>query len=232
MRGAPVWDPGPPLPWALPDSLPVPGSLLAPPASLTLHPNPSGALPLSDAVPRPLAPPPPRRGPPGAAGQAAQRGRVHRRASEDQVRLQPPGEDALPGAPGAGGPNPDLSTVSCQPLSRPAGAAARQHREPLLPGAAALPVRTPARGETTPPRPSRPSCSRRNRGSSSRGSEGVLIPAPTPRQIVEMSGGPQLASGVRRPHLTSEAVALLRENVTPSENALWTSLGDSWTRPG
>lgn len=50
--------------------------------------------------------------------------------------------------------------------------------------------------------------------------------------IVEMSGGPQLASGVRRPHLTSEAVALLRENVTPSENALWTSLGDSWTRPG
>nr|KAF6269449.1 EPS8 like 1 [Pipistrellus kuhlii] len=50
--------------------------------------------------------------------------------------------------------------------------------------------------------------------------------------IVEMSGGPQLASGVRRPHLTSEAVALLRENVTPSENALWTSLGDAWTRPG
>lgn len=50
--------------------------------------------------------------------------------------------------------------------------------------------------------------------------------------IVDMSGGPQLASGVRRPHLTSEAVALLRDNVTPSENALWTSLGDSWTRPG
>lgn len=50
--------------------------------------------------------------------------------------------------------------------------------------------------------------------------------------IVEMSGGPQLASGVRRPHLTSEAVALLRENVTPSERALWTSLGDAWTRPG
>ncbi|CAK6437473.1 unnamed protein product [Pipistrellus nathusii] len=50
--------------------------------------------------------------------------------------------------------------------------------------------------------------------------------------IVEMSGGPQLASGVRRPHLTAEAVALLRENVTPSENALWTSLGDAWTRPG
>ncbi|XP_036893943.1 epidermal growth factor receptor kinase substrate 8-like protein 1 isoform X3 [Sturnira hondurensis] len=50
--------------------------------------------------------------------------------------------------------------------------------------------------------------------------------------IVEMSGGPQLASGVRRPHLTSEAVALLKDNVTPSENALWTSLGDSWTRPG
>lgn len=55
---------------------------------------------------------------------------------------------------------------------------------------------------------------------------------PSSRQIVEMSGGPQLASGVRRPHLTSEAVALLRENVTPSERALWTSLGDAWTRPG
>lgn len=54
----------------------------------------------------------------------------------------------------------------------------------------------------------------------------------SPGQIVEMSGGPQLASGVRRPHLTAEAVALLRENVTPSENALWTSLGDAWTRPG
>ncbi|XP_036130660.1 epidermal growth factor receptor kinase substrate 8-like protein 1 [Molossus molossus] len=50
--------------------------------------------------------------------------------------------------------------------------------------------------------------------------------------IVDMSGGPQLARGVRQPHLTSEAVALLRDNVTPSENALWTSLGDSWTRPG
>ncbi|XP_066230583.1 epidermal growth factor receptor kinase substrate 8-like protein 1 [Saccopteryx leptura] len=50
--------------------------------------------------------------------------------------------------------------------------------------------------------------------------------------IVEMSGGPQFASGVRRPHLTSEAVALLRDNVSPSENVLWTSLGDLWTRPG
>ncbi|XP_019483383.1 PREDICTED: epidermal growth factor receptor kinase substrate 8-like protein 1 isoform X1 [Hipposideros armiger] len=50
--------------------------------------------------------------------------------------------------------------------------------------------------------------------------------------IVDMSGGPQFASCVRRPYLTSEAVALLRDNVTPSENALWTSLGDSWTRPG
>lgn len=50
--------------------------------------------------------------------------------------------------------------------------------------------------------------------------------------IVDMSGGPKFASGVRRPHLTSEAVALLRDNVTSSENELWTSLGDSWTRPG
>ncbi|KAG8520571.1 Epidermal growth factor receptor kinase substrate 8-like protein 1 [Galemys pyrenaicus] len=52
------------------------------------------------------------------------------------------------------------------------------------------------------------------------------------QMIVDTSGGPELASGVRRPHLTSEAVALLRDNVTPRENALWTSLGDAWTRPG
>ncbi|XP_069918880.1 epidermal growth factor receptor kinase substrate 8-like protein 1 isoform X3 [Oryctolagus cuniculus] len=52
------------------------------------------------------------------------------------------------------------------------------------------------------------------------------------QMIVDTSGGPELASGVRRPHLTSEAVALLRDNVTPREHALWTSLGDAWTRPG
>nr|XP_031537461.1 epidermal growth factor receptor kinase substrate 8-like protein 1 isoform X3 [Vicugna pacos] len=52
------------------------------------------------------------------------------------------------------------------------------------------------------------------------------------QMIVDASGGPQFASGVRRPHLTSEAVALLRDNVTQRENTLWTSLGDSWTRPG
>lgn len=51
-------------------------------------------------------------------------------------------------------------------------------------------------------------------------------------QIVDTSGGPQFASCVRRPHLTSEAVALLWDNVTQLENTLWTSLGDSWTRPG
>ncbi|XP_046539922.1 epidermal growth factor receptor kinase substrate 8-like protein 1 [Equus quagga] len=52
------------------------------------------------------------------------------------------------------------------------------------------------------------------------------------QMIVDTTGGPQFASGVRRPHLTSEAVALLHDNVTPRENALWTSLGDSWTSPG
>ncbi|MEJ1283922.1 EPS8-like 1 [Cricetulus griseus] len=52
------------------------------------------------------------------------------------------------------------------------------------------------------------------------------------QMIVNTSGGPEFASSVRRPHLTLEAVALLRDNVTPRENALWTSLGDSWTRPG
>uniref|UniRef100_A0A8C6QF81 SH3 domain-containing protein n=1 Tax=Nannospalax galili TaxID=1026970 RepID=A0A8C6QF81_NANGA len=51
-----------------------------------------------------------------------------------------------------------------------------------------------------------------------------------PSPIVNTSGGPELASSVRRPHLTSEAVALLRDNVTPRENALWISLGDSWTQ--
>ncbi|XP_073745411.1 epidermal growth factor receptor kinase substrate 8-like protein 1 isoform X2 [Callorhinus ursinus] len=50
--------------------------------------------------------------------------------------------------------------------------------------------------------------------------------------VVDTSGGPRFASEVRRPHLTSEAVALLQDNLTPRENALWTSLGDSWTRPG
>lgn len=53
-----------------------------------------------------------------------------------------------------------------------------------------------------------------------------------PGQVVDTSGGPRFASEVRRPHLTSEAVALLRDHLTPRENALWTSLGDSWTRPG
>ncbi|XP_057352582.1 epidermal growth factor receptor kinase substrate 8-like protein 1 isoform X3 [Manis pentadactyla] len=52
------------------------------------------------------------------------------------------------------------------------------------------------------------------------------------QMIVDTSGGPQFASSVRRPHLTSEAVALLRDNVTPRENTLWTTLGDWWTRPG
>uniref|UniRef100_A0A8C5W2U1 EPS8 signaling adaptor L1 n=1 Tax=Microcebus murinus TaxID=30608 RepID=A0A8C5W2U1_MICMU len=52
------------------------------------------------------------------------------------------------------------------------------------------------------------------------------------QMIVNTSGGAEFASGVRRPHLTCEAVALLRDNVTPRENALWTSLGDAWTRPG
>uniref|UniRef100_A0A2K6CSL4 EPS8 signaling adaptor L1 n=1 Tax=Macaca nemestrina TaxID=9545 RepID=A0A2K6CSL4_MACNE len=51
-------------------------------------------------------------------------------------------------------------------------------------------------------------------------------------RIVNTSGGPEFASSVRQPHLTSDAVALLRDNVTPRENELWTSLGDSWTRPG
>ncbi|XP_006868170.1 PREDICTED: epidermal growth factor receptor kinase substrate 8-like protein 1 [Chrysochloris asiatica] len=52
------------------------------------------------------------------------------------------------------------------------------------------------------------------------------------QMIVDTSGGPQFASGVRQPHLTSEAVTLLRDTVNPRESALWTSLGDSWTRPG
>ncbi|XP_003406660.3 epidermal growth factor receptor kinase substrate 8-like protein 1 isoform X2 [Loxodonta africana] len=52
------------------------------------------------------------------------------------------------------------------------------------------------------------------------------------QMIVDTSGGPEFASGVRRPHLTSEAVALLWDTVTPRESALWTSLGDSWNRPG
>ncbi|XP_012890046.1 PREDICTED: epidermal growth factor receptor kinase substrate 8-like protein 1 [Dipodomys ordii] len=52
------------------------------------------------------------------------------------------------------------------------------------------------------------------------------------QMIVNTSGGPEFASSVRQPPLTAEAVALLRDNVTARENVLWTSLGDSWTRPG
>ncbi|XP_058136812.1 epidermal growth factor receptor kinase substrate 8-like protein 1 [Dasypus novemcinctus] len=52
------------------------------------------------------------------------------------------------------------------------------------------------------------------------------------QMIVDTSGGPEFASCVRRPQLTTEAVALLRDNVTPRENALWASLGDAWTLPG
>ncbi|XP_017402021.2 epidermal growth factor receptor kinase substrate 8-like protein 1 [Cebus imitator] len=52
------------------------------------------------------------------------------------------------------------------------------------------------------------------------------------QMIVNTSGGPEFACRVRQPHLTSEAVGLLRDNVTPRENELWISLGDSWTRPG
>ncbi|XP_032027012.1 epidermal growth factor receptor kinase substrate 8-like protein 1 isoform X1 [Hylobates moloch] len=52
------------------------------------------------------------------------------------------------------------------------------------------------------------------------------------QMIVNTLEGPEFASSVRQPHLTSDAVALLRDNVTPRENELWTSLGDSWTRPG
>lgn len=113
------------------------GSPLAPPASLALHPNLSGALPLSDAVPCPLAcPPAPHRGPPGAAGQAAQRGRVHGRASEDQVRLQPPGRHGLQergagwGEHGGCGPRPVHGLMPAPPPPRRRGCAATSRTPP------------------------------------------------------------------------------------------------------
>ncbi|XP_074163411.1 epidermal growth factor receptor kinase substrate 8-like protein 1 isoform X2 [Sminthopsis crassicaudata] len=50
------------------------------------------------------------------------------------------------------------------------------------------------------------------------------------QMVVDTSGGPGLAQAVQQPRLTAEAVALLRETLTPREAELWTSLGDSWTK--
>ncbi|XP_038608268.1 epidermal growth factor receptor kinase substrate 8-like protein 1 [Tachyglossus aculeatus] len=48
--------------------------------------------------------------------------------------------------------------------------------------------------------------------------------------MVDTSGGPKFAEDIRRPQLTGEAVALLRETLNPQESALWASLGDFWTK--
>ncbi|KAM9038547.1 epidermal growth factor receptor kinase substrate 8-like protein 1 isoform 2-T11 [Sarcophilus harrisii] len=50
------------------------------------------------------------------------------------------------------------------------------------------------------------------------------------QMVVDTSGGPGLARAVQQPRLTAEAVALLRETLTPREAELWTSLGDAWTK--
>ena len=67
-----------------PPPAPCPYPLSLPPAQAwcPVTGDPTGPLP-----------PPPCRGSPDAAGQAALRGRVHGRASENQVRLQPAGEN-------------------------------------------------------------------------------------------------------------------------------------------
>ncbi|XP_056652595.1 epidermal growth factor receptor kinase substrate 8-like protein 1 [Monodelphis domestica] len=50
------------------------------------------------------------------------------------------------------------------------------------------------------------------------------------QMVVDTSGGPSFAQAVQQPHLTAEAVALLKETLTAREAELWTSLGDAWTK--
>ncbi|KAL2078464.1 hypothetical protein ACEWY4_026149 [Coilia grayii] len=49
--------------------------------------------------------------------------------------------------------------------------------------------------------------------------------------IVKTTGGPALAASVVSPALTTGAVTLLQQHVTPEEGQLWTSLGPNWTQP-
>ncbi|XP_067291723.1 epidermal growth factor receptor kinase substrate 8-like protein 1 isoform X2 [Pseudorasbora parva] len=47
--------------------------------------------------------------------------------------------------------------------------------------------------------------------------------------IVKATGGPGFAASVSSPAMTQGAVALLQNNLTAQENALWISLGPNWT---
>ncbi|XP_074872042.1 epidermal growth factor receptor kinase substrate 8-like protein 1 [Carettochelys insculpta] len=51
------------------------------------------------------------------------------------------------------------------------------------------------------------------------------------KMVVEASGGPEFASEICLPMLTSEAVTLLRSCLEPQETELWRSLGNNWARP-
>ncbi|KAK3551796.1 hypothetical protein QTP70_026214 [Hemibagrus guttatus] len=50
--------------------------------------------------------------------------------------------------------------------------------------------------------------------------------------IVKAKESPALAASVRSPALTVGAVTLLKENLTPQEHILWSSLGSYWTQSG
>lgn len=47
--------------------------------------------------------------------------------------------------------------------------------------------------------------------------------------MVKTTGGPDLASSVLSPAMTSGAVSMLQEHLTQEEKDLWTSLGSNWT---
>ncbi|XP_058255401.1 epidermal growth factor receptor kinase substrate 8-like protein 1 [Hemibagrus wyckioides] len=50
--------------------------------------------------------------------------------------------------------------------------------------------------------------------------------------VVKANRSPALAASVRSPALTVGAVTLLKENLTPQEHTLWSSLGPYWTQSG
>ena len=52
-----------------------------------------------------------------------------------------------------------------------------------------------------------------------------------PFQVVQATGGPELASSVLSPLLTKDTIDFLNYTVNADERQLWMSLGDSWMKP-
>lgn len=49
-------------------------------------------------------------------------------------------------------------------------------------------------------------------------------------QVIQTSGGVDLAKSVLVPLLTREAIEFLHTSGTPEERHLWVTLGDGWTK--